>query len=64
MPPLGATRQTPWLVFETQLNRLIAIAILAANLQHMTRTCLNHGNGHCPSVLEVNLRHPDFAAEN
>jgi hypothetical protein len=61
---LTATRQTTRLVLKTQLNGLIAISIFTANLQHMTRTRLDNRNRHCLPVLQVNLCHPDFAAED
>jgi hypothetical protein len=61
---LTATGQTTRLVLETQLHGLIAISLFAANLQHMTWTSLDYRHGDSPSVFQVDLRHPDFPAED
>jgi hypothetical protein len=64
MTAFTAARQTTRLILETHLNSLIAIAIFTANLQDMTGTCLDHRHRHSPTVFQVNLCHPDFAAED
>jgi hypothetical protein len=64
MASLSPARQTPRLILKTQLHGFVAVSFLTSNLQDVTWTSLNHGNGNNPTVFQINLCHPDFPAEN
>jgi hypothetical protein len=63
MTALCATRKTARLVPETQLDRIIPIAIDGFDLQNMTRTRLNNGHRNQSSIRLKYLRHSDLSAE-
>jgi hypothetical protein len=60
----GATCQATGLIFEAHLDSLITVSLLIANLKHMTWAGLDYGHWDRTSVFQVNLCHPDFAAED
>jgi hypothetical protein len=64
MAPLASNCQATRLVLETQLNGLITISVVTANLQHATRTGLDDRHGNRRTVFRKDLCHPDFAAKD
>ena len=63
MTTFTATGQAAGLIEKAELHRFVAIALLGANLEHVTRARLNDGDGDAIPRLVINLRHPDLAAE-
>jgi len=61
---LGTSCQSARLVVETDLHGLITVAILGSNLQHNTRTSLDHRHRCQSAVLVVNLSCSNLPAEH
>ena len=63
MTTLTAAGQPPGLIGKAQLDRLVAISLDRANLQHVARASLDDRHRDYLPRLIVELRHPDLAAE-
>ena len=62
-PALRTVGQPTGLLAVAQLHRLVPVAVGRLDLQHHTRSRLDHGHrGHRP-IGVVHLRHADFAAQ-
>ena len=57
---LGPGRLASFLVLEAELQRVVAVALLVADLEHGARTELQDRHGGELAGLVVNLRHADF----
>ena len=63
MTTFAAAGQPARLVEEAELHRLVSVALHGAQLEHVARAGLDHGDRHRVAALVKNLRHPDLAAE-
>src|SRR4051812_44019267 len=63
MTTFAAAGEPPGLIEKAELHGLVAVVLLGADLEHMTRAGLHNGDGDAQSRFVINLRHPDLAAE-
>lgn len=63
MASLGSRGEFSSFVFKAELDGGVAVSLLCSNLQNVTGPGLDNGHWNGGAVFQVDLRHPDFAAE-
>src|SRR5262249_30986459 len=63
MTTFTAAGEASGLVEKAELHCVVAVALLAADLEHVTRARLHDRDGDAIPRFVINLRHPDLAAE-